>query len=167
MTSKTLKPVTSRPNGNVSCALRLRTPRQAESSDQKETPPKAGASKTQRVVTLFPALELFPHKANIDRLTVTVPVSRGQLVARLQPPLQAGRTCRPPGQGKDYKNREKSLLFPSDAVPAETSSSQYREMWTTHRFFSDFKIAEQCFPRSLSRETGFCRPSGRSPETVA
>ena len=118
-------------------------------------------------MTLFPAFLLFPHSSSIGRKTVTVPVSRGQLVARLQPPLQAGRTCRPPGQGKDYKNREKSLLFPSDAVPAETSSSLYREMWTTHRFFSDFKIAEQCFPRSLSRETGFCRPSGRSPETVA
>ena len=156
----------SRPNGNVSCALRLRTPRQTESSDQKKPRRRRGFEST-KVVTLFPTFVLFPHLFNIDRKTVTVPVSRGQLVARLQPPLQAGRTCRPPGQGKDYKNREKSLLFPSDAVPAETSSSLYREMWTTHRFFSDFKIAEQCFPRSLSRETGFCRPSGRSPETVA
>ena len=91
---------------------------------------------------MFPAFVLFPHKGNINKTTVTVPVSRGQLVARLQPPLQAWRTCRPPGQGKDYKNREKSLLFSSDAVPAVTSSSLYREMWTTHRFFSDFKIAD-------------------------
>ena len=113
---------------------------------------------------MFPAFEFFPHIQNIDGLTGKVPVSRGQLVARLQPPLQVGRTCRPPGQGKDYRNREKSLLFPSDAVPAKSSSSLHREMWITHRFFSDFKIAEQCFPRSLSGKQGSAGPRVALPK---
>ena len=33
----------------------------------------------------------------------------------MQPLLQAGLTSQLPDRGKDYRNREKSLLFPSDA----------------------------------------------------
>ena len=43
-----------------------------------------------------------------------------------QPLLQAGLTSQLPNRWKDYRDREKSLLFPSDAVSACTSSFWYK-----------------------------------------
>ena len=42
---------------------------------------------------------------------------------RTQPLLQAGLTSQLYDRGKDYRYREKSLLFPINAVSARTSSS--------------------------------------------
>ena len=70
-----------------------------------------------------------------------------------QPLLQAGLTSQLPDQGKDYRDREKSLLFPSDAV----LHVQVRaDTGLCIKCTNSFQISgtERCLPRSLTQETG-------------
>jgi len=54
VTSKMLRLVMSRPNGNGSSALKQKTPIQAESSEGENPQPVVVSSKNSRVVTLDP-----------------------------------------------------------------------------------------------------------------